>query len=262
MSSIKHSLSLNFSTTNLPAGTSTHDFQISFPSLELDRNHEYEIALTSYNIWYSWYNVSSTLGNNQFDYNDGTGNVTYTIANGQYSVSQLNSAMRALVVANGKTPDFNFVANYSTLKVDLSIGAGHTIAWTASSCIYTLFGFTAPLTYTGATTASSQTQPNISNGVDAINITTDLIDTRSNILNDKWSNVIYQVTPQVGPGSLISANIANPIYLPLNTLGNIHSARFTITDQNGNILDLNGETVSLSFHIKEHVSMVEIYRGP
>ena len=65
-----------------------------------------QIALASCSIYYSWYNISSTLGNNTFSYNwiNGAGvatTYTTTIPDGLYEISTLNQYLQFVFIKNG-----------------------------------------------------------------------------------------------------------------------------------------------------------------
>ena len=65
-----------------------------------------QIALASCSIYYSWYNISSTLGNNTFSYNwiNGAGvatTYTITIPDGLYEISTLNQYLQFVFIQNG-----------------------------------------------------------------------------------------------------------------------------------------------------------------
>ena len=54
-----------------------------------------------------------------------------------------------------------------------------------------------------------------------------------------------------GAGSYLTARVPYPIYLPINLNGNIHSIHITIRNQSDQIIDLNGEHITLSLHLKK-----------
>ena len=246
-----NSLLVNISTSSLENISQTHNFSVNFSNLEFDRDKKYMISLLNYSLWYSWYNISSGQSNNLFNYNNGVTGRVITIPDGQYGVSDINSIIKAQMTLLGDDQDaISITGNFNTLKVDITIVGAYTVSFSgAANDLSTILGFTEGAYSAGVN--SSQNQVNITNSIDAININTSLIDSNSNLLNDNHSNCIYQFVPQSGPGSNLSERISYPIYLPLNSHGNIYNVQFSITDQAGNILDLNGEQVSLSFHIKE-----------
>jgi len=69
-------------------------------------------------------------------------------------------------------------------------------------------------------------------------------------VNGKRHPTIYSFFPAVYPGYKIIETPANPVYLPI-TLDTIYSLETTISDQNGNLLNLRGENVSIRFHVRE-----------
>lgn len=239
--------------SNSGNSTTTHNFSLPFSNLNLshDSRRHYQIALLSYSLYYSWYNVSATLGNNKFKYNNGGVNRVITIVDGQYGVSDLNSFVKAAISLLGDdSTKISFTGNFNSLKVDLVIGTGYTVTLD-STTIGALLGFTPSATPKTAGTYSSDVQPNITNSVDAVQVKTSLVQASSSLINDVQSSAIYQFVPKSGPGTNLSGEISTPIYLPMSNLGTIHSASFQICDNNGNLLDLNNESVSLVFHIKE-----------
>lgn len=245
----KQSLLLNVSTTNLNV-TDTSDFEIIYPSIALDEGYDYTIALRSYSLWYSWRNISAELGNNEFRYST-DGGITFTILtipDGNYGIADINTTIKNLVEANGDDKaNISIVGNYSTLKVDITLIGSYVVRFLAGG-LHNILGFNLFDELTAGTTSSSN-KVNITNDVDAIAIHTTLIDPRSNLVNDRFSTCIHQFVPTSGPGSNLAQTIPDPVYLPLNVSGGLNRARFSIKDQNGNALNMNGETATYSFHI-------------
>jgi hypothetical protein len=252
MSNSKDSVLLNITSSGLGVNGPSHDFNINFSNLALnhDSRTRHEIALVSYSLWYSWYNVSADLGNNIFKYNNGTTARVITIDDGQYGVSDLNSYIKAAITAFGDVADnIKIVGNYNSLKVDLTIVGSYSVTFDGTG-LDTILGFTEGVFIAG--TWSSMLVPNITNGIDAIQIHSSLVSPSSNLINNDQSTCLHQFTPQNGPGANLSAEIQSLIYLPMTNLGSIHFASFSIKDNLGRTLDLNGEAVSLVFHIREH----------
>ena len=62
------------------------------------------------------------------------------------------------------------------------------------------------------------------------------------------SPVLYNFFPTVGPGYKIVEKPINVVYLPLSS-SQIMSIRIWITDQNNNIIDFRGESITLRIEI-------------
>ena len=71
----------------------------------------------------------------------------------------------------------------------------------------------------------------------------------SSRLNGVEAPVIYNFFPDVAPGDKIVVNPLHLIYIPL-TLNIISHMTCWLTDQNGKELDLRGEEVTITFHVK------------
>ena len=69
-------------------------------------------------------------------------------------------------------------------------------------------------------------------------------------VNSSSQNTIYSFFTDVSPGYKIVESPINLVYLPI-TLDTIHSLETSITDQNGNQLNLRGETLTMRFHIRK-----------
>ena len=64
------------------------------------------------------------------------------------------------------------------------------------------------------------------------------------------SPVIFNYSPNVAPGNKIVADPVKPIYLPVSK-DNINELNIWVTDQDNKLLDLQGEKIVLTFHMKE-----------
>ena len=69
-------------------------------------------------------------------------------------------------------------------------------------------------------------------------------------VNGSVKNTIYSFFPNVSPGYKIIETPVNLVYLPI-TLDTIHSLGVSLTDQNGKLLNLRGENLTIRFHIRE-----------
>lgn len=89
--------------TQVVDGTDNSQYKYTFPQGGV-RFEDCEIAVASINIYYSWFSITSELGNNTFDYvwydNGGATTYTVTIPDGFYSISDLNAYLQSEMVSN------------------------------------------------------------------------------------------------------------------------------------------------------------------
>ena len=83
--------------------------------------------------------------------------------------------------------------------------------------------------------------------VNSILVHCDVIE--SSRLNGVEAPVIYNFLPEVAPGDKIVVTPLHLIYIPL-TLNIISLMTCWLADQNGKELDLRGEEVTTTFHVK------------
>ena len=69
-------------------------------------------------------------------------------------------------------------------------------------------------------------------------------------VNGALLNTIYSFFPFASPGYKIIETPKNLVYLPV-TLDTIYSLETTLTDQNGILLNLRDETLTIRFHMRE-----------
>ena len=84
--------------------------------------------------------------------------------------------------------------------------------------------------------------------VTSLRITSDIIG--SSYSNGSNENTIYSFFPSVGPGYKIIEVPVNLVYLPI-TMNTISSMETKLIDQNGKLINLRGEELSIRFHIRE-----------
>ena len=89
--------------SNVVSGTNNSTLTYNFPNSILFDNHE--IAVHSINMYYSWCNISSALGNNTFSYvwiNGSTpSTTTIIIPDGLWEISDLNNYLQFQFIQNG-----------------------------------------------------------------------------------------------------------------------------------------------------------------
>lgn len=247
---------IKVSSKNLPI---THDFSITYNNFQLPYDKDYEIALVQYSMPYSWHNVNSIYNNNQITITVvGGASTTYTFPNGNYSVEELNDY---LVGVRGDN-SVNIQANYTTGRVEvvmdnnIRVETSDNPATNPNPVINSILGFSYNVVIENTTgvraTFSAQNNADINRGIDAISIHCDLVDAKNSLLNDKYSTSVFSFVPKTAPQSILAENISNPIYVGISTHGQINNVNYSIRDNLGNLLDLQGESATLTFHLREH----------
>jgi hypothetical protein len=62
--------------------------------------------------------------------------------------------------------------------------------------------------------------------------------------------IIYSFFPNVSPGEKIIEVPRNLIYLPITSNGSVGQLEIKLLDQDGKLIDLRGETITIRLHIK------------
>ncbi len=113
--------------------------------------------------------------------------------------------------------------------------------------IRSVLGFEAKKYKGGGQTYKSENKVNILSVI-SILVHCDVIN--PSFVNGMLAPVIYNFSPNVSPGEKIDSQPQHLIYVPL-TMSVIPSMTVWVTDQNGRILDLRGEQLTLTFHIRK-----------
>ena len=242
--------------TTLTFNSTCSEFTTRFPiPLNLLQDYNYEIGLTWFTVYNSIFNV--TTDNNKFSIKSLVSNKNETknieISPGAYELSVLFDVIYKLVYialglkeVDGKKPPgpLKLEVDLPTLKTRMIVENKHEIIFGESS-IGALIGYN-PGKY--VETTISQNIINISN-VTSINLLCDLV--QGTYQDGKLTNCLYNFpTGTVPSGYKITQMINTPIYLPIiNNI--ISSISFKIVDQNNNLLNFNGETISFSCHLKQ-----------
>ena len=228
------------------------DFITRFtPSIDIS-DGEYEISLASVSLYYSWYNISATIGNNLISYNNGVADFPKTIPNGNYTLSQLNDWLHSEMYKDGNytvvgginTYDISIYADAPTLTVGISISGGYTLDLTQST-INELLGWDPVVV---AISGNGSKHANINLGVTDLAIHCDIAS--QSYSGGIAGNVLHSFRPNNGPGGSIGSTPNYPIWLPVNAYS-INSIRIRFTDQAGNSLPLNGEPLTCDLQLRK-----------
>ena len=130
-------------------------------------------------------------------------------------------------------------ANTNTLKSEMFLKSKYEVDFRKDKFINNLLGFDSNLYTSGF--HESENMVNIL----TINIMLVNIDIFQVVML-----IVPHNPPDVSPGYNIIENPHNLLYLPI-TSDSIHSITIWLTDQNGNELNLRGESLSMRFHLSD-----------
>jgi len=249
------------STNVSPSQTNKYSFKFLGSGVSFEKGDT--IALASINVLYSWYNITSLLGNNRFSYHIKNNDVGYEvlIPDGFYSISDLNAILQFTLLANGHY----LVQTTGTTTINwypLAISTNSTyysIQLTCNPIAVTLpTGFTNPggkfyntITFTVPTTPQFVISNTLSTFTPQVSPVQNII-VRCNLCNNTFANpsdILYTFTPQnVDFGSNIF--IQNPTLSMIDIkAGNFQSIDIELVDQNYNKIVMKDTNVCIQLVI-------------
>lgn len=242
---------LNLTSDDKKPNEQTDNFSINFsPPIPLSSN--WEIALESCSIWYSWYNISSDYNNNTFRYNNGSVWKNIAITNGLYTIDDLNGFIKSAMKSNGDytagSPDVFYIditPNYNTFKLRITLSNSYQVDLTVGT-LYQLFGFDPIIV---STTQEGTNNVNITNGVNRIMLHVDCV--TGSYKGQSSTDIIYSFTADDAPSSLLTIQPNRLLFLPVNKSGNLDSIRVYITDQLNRRVNLNNEELSVVLFLRK-----------
>jgi hypothetical protein len=212
---------------------------------------KYEVALVNLETWYSFPNLDSS--NNVLSYSNDAGTTWHEvrIPEGSYELKDLNEEiiqqMRMKKHYNELTnkPYISITANVNTLRTELEITDNYKVDFRVQNSFNKILGFKNKVYHAGINTSESIVDilP-----VNSIFIALDLIN--GSYVNGSKKNIIYSFFPNVEPGYKIVETPPNLVYLPVNK-NEISSIEVAMTDQDGKLLNLRGEKLTIRLHIRE-----------
>ena len=228
------------------------------PPLDFPSDCDYEIACCSVETFYSFPNIDKTNNSMRVSVDGGVEWLVIEIPVGSYEIRAINSTIKKLIEKKRKsgegkksvtTTTLNSLCispNRNTLRCEMSLDRNVQVDFRGSDgTLRSVLGFEEKL-YNGPGTFESEQIVNILR-INSIFVHCDVI-TQSR-KNGVTSPVIYNFFPNVSPGYKIVNRPKNLIYLPLS-LSVISQMRVWLTDQNDNLIDLRGEELTITLHIK------------
>lgn len=164
---------------------------------------------------------------------------------GSYEIEDIN---RELQLQLGKDM-ITLGANNTLLRSELTLKK-YYVDFTRQHSIGTLLGF--PQSVEILKPEETHISPNT---VDIIKV--NVINITCNVIHGAYrdgvnEHILHTFYPTVAPGFKIVEKPQNLVYLPVNT-SLISEIVLNVLDQDGNIVDFRGETITLRLHIKQVV---------
>ena len=211
----------------------------------------YEIACTGVETYYTFPNINSERnGSIKVSVDAGTSWTTITIPTGSYELSAINATLKRLIaerIAGGKESNLCLVANNNTLQSVLILEDKVQVDFNVENSICEILGFDKEVKNLRGPGRFSSTHIVKILRVNSILVNCDII--KSSTKNGTAAPIIYDFFPNVGPGQKIVSRPRVLIYLPL-TMNVISRMTTWLTDQNGELLDLREEGLTITFHVR------------
>ena len=232
------------------------DFTMCFNSNILDPTKQYEAALLSLDAYNSIPNIIEGK-NNVFKYYNGEAWKTISLCTGAYELNAINNEIKRQIIANGDSEEaLDINADVSTLRSIVNIeDLNYKVDFGVPNSIGSVLGFEKLADRSGdidlVICHGYNVSPKIVDimQVNSILVNIDII--MGSYVNGSSSPAIYSFYPNVAPGYMIVER-PNPslIYYPVSR-HDISRMRVWLTDQNGNLVDFRGETVTIRIHVRE-----------
>ena len=235
-------LFLNSQTANSYINNYTSECMFVLPSLVIPKRSKISISVQTASIPYSFYNCDNF--NDKISYIENS--ITYNkfIPQGNYNVLTLAAALKLLMGVNF-TIVYNSLDNTYTITNTL-----HDFELLATSTCFEMMGFKDNTTY-GSTSK-------ILKSVISINLFTIrniYVSSNNFILNNvnsttpNNSSILCSIPIQSSSGSIISYSNTFNVYNEVYNTHNLTLLHIKLTDQDGDILDLNGCHFSLTLQL-------------
>lgn len=210
----------------------------------------YEMSLLRLETYYSFPNIDAAKNHFRVTIVGGNKWLDLLIPTGCYDIKSINNILQRLFLERigqkEKEKHFVLSANKNTLKCILEVLDENTqVNFDIDNSLRSVLGFN-PKTYTRGRFESENLVNILS--VNSILVHCDVIG--ASRVNGVEAPVIYNFFPDVSPGEKIVSQPLHLIYMPL-TMNFISRMTCWVSDQKGEELDLRGEQLTLTFHVRK-----------
>lgn len=229
------------------SGTKSTLRSILFPALRLNKEKQWEAAILDFTTYNSIPNVSENVNNKLHYYTekDDKGNYIHpkevVLPTGSYEIDDICLLIQEEL---GKE-NIKIEGNNNTLKTE--INSKYYIDFTKDYSIGKILGFPSTTPILDANIKHTSTNNINILTLNTINITCNII--QGSYKNGENQHIIHTFYPSVPPGFKVIERPQNLVYLPLNT-SYISDIVVNVLDQDGDIVDFRGETITVRIHIR------------
>lgn len=207
-----------------------------FPPIELEPHKNYVLGLVEFLSFNSIPNID--VGKNKFY----VGDEVIVLPTGSYEIEDIERYLQEALTPRGIS--LNLRPNNNTLRSLLK--CNKTVDFRPEDSIAPLLGF-APRELSSNTTHSSDLPVAILR-VNALRVECNI--TSGAYINGHRVHTIHEFFPAVPPGYKIIEVPSQVIYLPV-TVKVIDHVQVRIVDQDGELVNFRGETITIRLHIRE-----------
>ena len=204
-----------------------------FPPIELSPKKRYALGLVELLTFNSIPNIDSTCNGLKI------GEKIVRLPTGSYEIADIGKYIQQ----NSKKTDFSLTANNNTLKS--VIKCSEAIDFAVENSIAPLLGFSRITLEPNQSHTSSTPVRILKFNVIRVecNITTGAY------INNNKVHTIHEFFPAVAPGFKIIEIPSKIIYQPIH-VNSIENIQLKIVDEDGDLIDFRGETITIRLHIK------------
>ena len=233
---------LNSKTANKYLGGFTSNCVFNLPQFIIPRVKNMYVSVQSATVPYSFYNVD--YFNDKFVYNvNGGANITINIPQGNYNTTTLRNYLLSVMTG--------FTITYSTLNNQFTFThSTYDFSFKPLSTCMEILGFDEIDTYTSTSRVLTSV-----NSINLFTIRNIYIQSNNLILNNINNStpnnctILCSIPLTTGQFSVINYNNANNVRSRIDNIRNFAQLQISLTDQDGDILDLNGCHFSLTLQI-------------
>lgn len=210
-----------------------------FPPIELSTYHNYVCGLVDFQTYNSIPNID--ISNNLFH----IGNETVEIPIGSYEIDDIANYINNYLRNIDNDYQVSLWANNNTLKSMISSNV--SVYFNKERTIGSVLGFSKRELSANELHMSDQNVNIIK--VNAIRVECSIV--TGAYINSLHAHTIHEFSTTVGPGYKIVEVPRNVIYLPVN-VKQLTSVTLKIVDQDGDLINFRGETITARLHLKPH----------